>query len=188
MNKSTKNTLQRLTRNNDRRLQVVRYYLNKHGIRVKQWYPNYDANDNHPDPNKRCVTYWADYHNHAVCIPVPVDDYSFYLAMHEIGHLVKGDGYWSHKIEYTAEQWALAKCITYGMYDKKFEIEAKRYVRYHIYNDVVFHGYPTKKISNRILKWLNLTPSKIAHSAAKYVRNIMHIDEEAPLIVASLTL
>jgi hypothetical protein len=172
MNKSTKNTLQRLTRNNDRRLAIVRYYLNKHGIRVKEWYPHYSANDNHPDPNKRCVTYWADFHNHAVCIPVPVDDYSFYLAMHEIGHIVKGDGYWSHKIEYTAEQWALAK----------------RYVRYHIYNDVAFHGYPTKNISNRILKWLNLTPSKIAHSAAKYVRNIMHIEEEAPFITASLTL
>lgn len=188
MNKSTKNTLQRLTRNNDRRLAIVRYYLNKHGIRVKEWYPHYSANDNHPDPNKRCVTYWADFHNHAVCIPVPVDDYSFYLAMHEIGHIVKGDGYWSHKIEYTAEQWALAKCIKYKMYSKKFETEAKRYVRYHIYNDVAFHGYPTKNISNRILKWLNLTPSKIAHSAAKYVRNIMHIEEEAPFITASLTL
>lgn len=188
MKKSIKSSLRKLENSNDRRLEIVRYYLNEHGIRVKEWYPHYNANDNDPDPFKRYVTYWADFHNHAVCIPVPVDDYSFYLAMHEIGHIVKGDGYWSHKIEYTAEQWALAKCIKYGYYHKAFEREAINYVLYHMCNDILLYGYNADKVSKRMLEWVKMTPRKLRNRAVKYAQNIVHMEEEAPLISASLVL
>lgn len=186
--KSIKSSLRKLETSNDHRLQVVRYYLDKHGIRVKEWYPHYSSMDDHPDPNQRYIIYFAHFESNSVSIPVPVDDYSFYLAMHEIGHIVTGDGYWSHKMEYKAEQWALAKCIKYGYYHKAFEKEAKEYVLYHMCNDVLLYGYNADKISQRMLDWVKMTPRKIRNRAIKYAQNIVHMEEEAPLLSAVLTI
>lgn len=184
--KSIRSSLRKLETNNDRRLQIVRSYLSKHGIKVKEWYPHYTSKDDHPDPSQRYITYFANIESNSVCIPVPVDDYSFYLAMHEIGHIVKGEGYWSHKMEYYAEQWALAKCIKYGYYSEKFEAEAKEYVLCHMCNDVLLYGYDAEKVSKRMLEWVKMTPKKLRNRAVKYAKNIVEMEEEAPLFSAAL--
>ncbi len=148
-------------------MQIVRYYLNKHGIRVLKWMP-YQGRI----PSQK-VVYEAYYDLHAVRIPLPVDRYSFYVCMHEIGHIVKGSRRMGYHMEYVAEQWALAKCRKYGYYTKQLEHGAKQYVYTNLIEDVVFRCLHPDHVKSVVVDWLECSEEKIRRDALRVGKKLL---------------
>ncbi len=142
-------------------MQIVRHYLNKHGIRVLKWMP-YEGRI----PSQK-VVYEAMFDIDAVRIPVPVDRYSFYVCMHEIGHIVKGYRKMGYHMEYVAEQWALAKCRKYGYYTKQLEHGAKQYVYANLIEDVVFRCLHPDDVKDKVMDWLECGNDKVRRDALR---------------------
>ena len=142
-----KTTANKLKKANPIMLSIVRSYLAKYGIRVRKWMPYRGKR------SSRDVVYEAFFDDHSVAIPVPVDRYSFYICMHEIGHLVKGDRNYGYTQEYVAEQYAIAKLIKYGYYTKEIEDSARRYVYEHLIQDLVIRNLRLEKVSKKVIDW-----------------------------------
>jgi len=142
-----KTTANKLKKANPVMLSIVRSYLAKYGIRVRKWMPYRGKR------SSRDVVYEAFFDDHSVAIPVPVDRYSFYICMHEIGHLVKGDRNYGYTQEYVAEQYAIAKLIKYGYYTKEIEDSARRYVYEHLIQDLVIRSLQLEKVSKKVIDW-----------------------------------
>ena len=106
--------------------------------------------------------YQAFYEARQVIIPKPVCDWSFLVALHEIGHISTGPRLYSHLAEYNAEQWALKRASSvYDVVCPAYEEDAKIYVTNHLLTDVVCFGYSIHKIKPYVLKWLGITSTKL---------------------------
>lgn len=158
----------------DPRMMLVRKYLNRYGIRVGQWYPHY-LDENGKVAN---VIYQACYETHRVFIPVPVDDYAFYVCLHEIGHLATGEARYSYLQEYRAEQWALKKLKQYGYYKKNFEREARQYVLNVMYEDICFRGLNIAAVNPKIQAWIQRDVHSIRRGAIRWVNKWMNNKED----------
>jgi hypothetical protein len=90
----------------------------------------------------------------SVIIPKPVCDWSFLVALHEIGHISTGERLYGYLQEYNAEQWAIKRAKTYGIESKSYVADAKRYVRKHLLEDLAYTTLPLEKVSKRVLEWL----------------------------------
>tara|TARA_R110000868_G_scaffold195997_2_gene441801 strand:+ start:483 stop:977 length:495 start_codon:yes stop_codon:yes gene_type:complete len=164
-------------------MMLVRKYLDHYGIRVGKWYPHWtEAKPDQP------ITYEACFDTHRVFIPVPVDDYSFYVCMHEIGHLVTGTSNYAYQQEWKAEQWSLKKCRQYGYYTKKLEKEAKAYVLRHLYEDMILRGYDVSKVPQKVMNWMDRDVKRVTHGAVrwanKWSRDLMSLSMQEELIAS----
>lgn len=162
MKKSTKNLLRSLETKQDRRLAIVRKYLQRYNIRVGEWYPHWQS-------KKHPITYQACFETRRVFIPIPVDNYSFYICMHEIGHIVTGESWYGWQQEWKAEQWSLKKCIQYGYYRKWYEDEAKRYVLRVMYEDIIFRGFNINATPIRVMRWMGRDEKRVRSGAIRWI-------------------
>lgn len=172
MKKYTRSLLRKLEKSKDPRLALVRKYLDKYGIRVGEWLP-YD--------NKGAwttYTYHADFETHRVFIPVPVDNYSLYVCLHEIGHLASGESMYAYLQEWDAEQWALDRCRQHGYYRKTYETGAKQYVLRNMYEDICFRQLSPKKVPLQIMQWLGKDSDSIRRGAVRWLNNWMKGDQD----------
>ena len=172
-------TKQKLAKADPAMLSIVRKYLNRYGITVRKWMPYNDRRSSF-----RNVVYQAYFDAHQVSIPVPIDRYSFYVCMHEIGHLVCGDRMHGYNMEYVAEQWALRKCIQYGYYTKAIEHGAKKYVYQAMLEDIVFRVMKIQRIRADVVDWIGASTPKIRRDAIKYARKILKRRIPKPSVVA----
>lgn len=161
MKRSIKN-LQR-NRETNKLYLIVKKYLDHYGIRVARWMP-YDT----PDAQ---VQYLADMDEYRVWIPFPVDAFSFYICMHEVGHCVKGHRRYAYLQEIAAEQYSIRKCKQHGLYDPAFLKEAQTYVRTAAAEDIVFRGLDPAKINKVHLRWLKRNPAGLYKDAMKLSRS-----------------
>ena len=169
-----KTTAEKLKKANPAMLAIVRFYLNKYGIRVRKWMPYRGKR------TSRDVVYEAFFDTHSVSIPVPVDRYSFYVCMHEIGHLVKGDRNYGYTQEYVAEQYAIAKLIKYGYYTKEIEESARRYVYEHLIQDLVLRNLKIQKVSKIVLDWTGRTIEQSRKRALRLAKLLYKYSDNVP--------
>ncbi len=167
-------TANKLKNANPVMLSIVRNYLNKYGIRVRKWMPYRGKR------TSRDVVYEAFYDDHSVNIPVPVDRYSFYVCMHEIGHLVKGDRIYGYTQEYVAEQYAIAKLIKYGYYTKEIEESARRYVYEHLIQDLVIRNLNPSKVSTKVIEWTGRTKEQARKRALRLAKLLHKHSDNVP--------
>jgi len=172
-------TKQRLAKADKEMMGIVRKYLNRYGITVRKWLPYTDLIS-----SQRDVVYEAYFDAHQVSIPIPIDRYSFYVCMHEIGHLVCGDRRFGYVMEYVAERWALKKCEKYGYYTKQTERLAKQYVYYTLLEDTVFRVHPIDKIRQDILEWIGRTPKQVHRDSIKLGNKLLAQKSPRPWLLA----
>lgn len=145
-----------------KRYLIVKEHLDRYGIRVAKWMP-YNV------PHAQ-VQYLADIDEGRVWIPFPVDNFSFYICMHEIGHIVTGSKSYAYLQEVAAEQYAIRKCKQYGMFERAIVRDAKAYVRSTIAEDVLFRGLDPKQINRHTLKWIGRNPTGVRNDAIKLAK------------------
>ena len=160
-------TKQRLAKADGRMMSIVREHLDYHMIGVRKWMPYRGRR------SSRDVVYEAFIDVEQVSIPIPVDRYSFYVCMHEIGHVVKGDRSYGYQQEYVAEQYAIAKCIRYGYLTKEIEESAKRYVYEHLVQDLVLRNLPLERVSDVVVQWTGRTKEQ-ARKRALRLAKLLH--------------
>ena len=148
-------------------MQIVLHYLNKHNIRVRKWMPY-----NGRKPGEK-VVYEAFFETEQVTIPVPIDKYSFYVCMHEIGHIVKGYRRLGYHMEYVAEQWAIAKCKKHGYYTKQIEQGAKYYVYCNLIEDVVFRCLHPEDVKQEVMDWIGCDVERIRKDALRVGKKLL---------------
>lgn len=141
---------------------IVKEHMDRYGIRVAKWMP-YNVEG-------LSVQYLADMDEARVWIPFPVDAFSFYVCMHEIGHVVTGHRSYAYLQEVAAEQYAIRKCKQYGLYSKAIVNDAKAYVRSTIAEDVLFRGLDPKRINPDILRWVGRSVNGVRNDAIKMAR------------------
>lgn len=161
-------TKQRLAKADKSMLDIVRKYLDRHGITVRKWMPYNDRRSSF-----RNVVYEAYFDAHQVSIPIPIDRYSFYVCMHEIGHLVRGDRMYGYVMEYVAERWAIDKCIKYGYYTKEIEKKAKQYVYQAMLEDIVFRVLDPDKVREDILDWTGYSRKRLRSDSVKFAKRCL---------------
>lgn len=171
-------TKQRLAKADKRMMEIVRKYLNRHGITVRKWMPYNDRRSSFRD-----VVYEAYFDAHQVSIPIPIDRYSFYVCMHEIGHLVRGDRRYGYVMEYVAERWALDKCVQYGYFTKENEKKAKQYVYQAMLEDIVFRVLAVDKVREDILTWTGYTRKRLQSDAVRLANRLLTKRTPKPEVV-----
>lgn len=176
-----KTTKQRLAKADKKMLKVVRDHLDYHMIRVRKWLP-YNGRR-----TSRDVVYEAFMDVGQVSIPIPTDRYSFYVCMHEIGHIVKGDRNYAYMQEYVAEQYAIAKCIKHGYLTKEIEDSAKKYVYEHMVQDCVIRVLPIDKISKTVLNWTGRSEEQLRKRALRLAKLLYKHSDEVPEALGRLT-
>lgn len=94
----------------------------------------------------------------SVIIPKPFDDWSFLVALHEIGHISTGERRYSYLQEYNAEKWAIRRAKeSYGIYDEKYVEDAKYYVKKHLISNLIQQDLNIEKVKVYVLDWLGET-------------------------------
>jgi hypothetical protein len=107
-------------------------------------------------------TYEAFYETRQVIIPDPICDWSFLVALHEIGHISTGPRLYSHLAEYNAERWAIKRAhSSYGIHSPEYLEDARTYVTNHLLTDIVCFGYDINKVKPYILDWLDLSLARL---------------------------
>jgi len=167
-------TKQRLKKADKRMLDIVRDHLDYHMIKVRKWLP-YNGRR-----TSRDVVYEAFIDAYQVSIPIPTDRYSFYVCMHEIGHIVKGERDYAYMQEYVAEQYAIAKCIKHGYYTKEIGESAKRYVYEHMVQDCVIRVLPIDRISKAALSWTGRTEEQLRRRSLQLAKRLYKDSDEVP--------
>lgn len=142
---------------NSKYYNVVKPLLDHYGIKVRKW-AVYDPNS----------VYWADFDMHSVVLPIPDCNWSLYICLHEIGHLVKGSRNHSYLQEYHAEIYALSKIEKmnlkgYATMTKR----AKRYVQLNLLQDIIFHDLNPNSVRREVRSWLGVTPKRLRRLALK---------------------
>lgn len=163
MKKSSRDLLRKLAATNKKPyIQWIRDELTEHDVRVHRWREfNWEE------------TYWAYFDSRRVSIPVPQCKYSMLIALHEVGHIVKGERLYAYLAEYQAEKWAISTAANkYGFVSKKYESSARDYVYQHLLEDVVFRQLPLTKIKKNVLKWIGVTTQKIRKDALRLCARI----------------
>lgn len=176
-----KTTKQRLAKADKKMLKVVRDHLDYHMISIRKWLP-YNGRR-----TSRDVVYEAFMDVGQVSIPIPTDRYSFYVCMHEIGHIVKGDRNYAYMQEYVAEQYAIAKCIKHGYLTKEIEDSAKKYVYEHMVQDCVIRVLPIDKISKTVLNWTGRSEEQLRKRALRLAKLLYKHSDEVPEALGRLT-
>lgn len=157
-------SLQKNVDQKTRFMQIVRQHLDRYGIRVARWLPYTED---------QTVTYYACMETYRVWIPKPVDTYSFYICMHEIGHIVTGPRKYAHLQEMNAEQYALRKLRQYKLSTKGIEAEAKEYVARSICEDVIWRGFPLHSVQPRITRWIKKSNKQLREQAIQVVTDVI---------------
>jgi hypothetical protein len=104
-----------------------------------------------------------------VHVPVPVNDWSFLVALHEIGHISTGDRLYSYLSEYNSEQWAIRRAKkAYNVVCKDYEKDAKQYVLKHLIADLTDTELQLSKVKPYVKKWIGLSDRQIAKQVLKY--------------------
>jgi hypothetical protein len=155
-------------------MSIVREHLDYHMIGVRKWMPYRGRR------SSRDVVYEAFIDVEQVSIPIPVDRYSFYVCMHEIGHVVKGDRSYGYQQEYVAEQYAIAKCIRYGYLTKEIEESAKRYVYEHLVQDLVLRNLPLERVSDVVVQWTGRTKEQARKRALRLAKLLYKQSDAVP--------
>ena len=120
------------------------------------------------DPQK---TYQAFYDSRQVTIPTPVCDWSFLVALHEIGHISTGPRLFSHLSEYNAEQWAINRASkSYNVVSEDYNNDAKNYVQNHLLTDLIYYGYDINKIKPYVLEWLGLSQDQLIRTITQMLK------------------
>lgn len=107
-----------------------------------------------------------------VKIPRPINDWSFLVALHEIGHISTGHRLYSYLMEYNAEKWALRRAKeAYSIVCAEYEEDAKNYVRNKLICDLAYSNLTVDKVSPDVLDWLGETKQSILElvSEAEFV-------------------
>lgn len=131
---------------------LIKDQLNIVNARVKRWV------DWDPDSD----IYEAFWEDRKVIIPKPVDNWSFLVALHELGHISTGDRYWSYLCEYNAERWAIRRANeAYGITCQEYEEDAKLYVKKHLIENLIFRHLRVEKIKPYVLEWIGETEESL---------------------------
>lgn len=142
---------------------IVKSLLDRYGIRVKKW-------DEYCDT----TTYWADFDQHAIQIPIPDCDWSLYICLHEIGHIVKGDRKHSYLQEYHAEKFALNLAEKYKLRRYKSMVKnSKHYVLLYIIQDIIFNDLDPNAVRKEVRAWLGVTPKNLKRMALLHCTKIL---------------
>jgi len=138
----------------------LRHELKTTNVRVKKWV------DWDPDGD----SYEAFIEDRKVIIPRPVDDWSFLVALHELGHVSTGDRMHAYLSEYNAEKWAIKRASeSYQVQCLEYVEDAKIYVKSHLLEDLIFTELALEKVKPYVLEWLGETK----HSILKHVLEII---------------
>lgn len=136
---------------------VVKPLLDKHGISVRKW-AEYGAD---------CV-YFADFETHAAYLPIPDCEWSCYICLHEIGHLVKGSRMYSYLQEYHAETYALERVQSMNLKGASAMVKnGKAYVLNNILQDIIFNNLSPNSVRKEVREWLNTTPKQLKTQALR---------------------
>lgn len=127
---------------------LLREQLKLVNVKVKRWV------DWDPDSD----IYEAFFEERTVIIPKPIDDWSFLVGLHEIGHISTGDRVYSYLCEYNAEIWALRRAKeSYGITCPEYEQDARNYVKKHLIENLIFRHLKVEKVSLKVMDWLGVT-------------------------------
>lgn len=150
MNSNSRASLRRVA--NLPYLHWVREQLEVTKTRVRRWI------DWDPDLDQ----YEAFYHSRQVSIPVPECDWSFLVCLHEIGHISTGERCHSYLAEYNAERWAIKRGYDwYGVYNNDYVQDAKRYVQFHLIQDIVHYDLGVERVKPCVLDWIGITAEQV---------------------------
>ena len=148
---------------NSKYYHIVKPLLDQYGIRVRKWQV-YDPND----------VYWADFDAHSALLPIPNCDWSLYICLHEIGHLVKGSRMHSYLQEYHAEKYALSKIEELQLRGFASMVKnGKKYVLQNILQDMIFHNLNPNAVRKEVRAWLGTTPKRLRTLALRKCTMIM---------------
>ena len=131
----------------------IRMLLKRYNIRVLKWI----------HWGNRGATGYAYLGERKVIIPIPKTLKSFYIALHEIGHIVRrftsGDEYY---LEYLAETWAFNHMEQWG-YDIpiKYRWQAKAYVFKYLIKDWKSGKINRSNVKKEVVKWLGITLAEL---------------------------
>ena len=120
-----------------------------------------------------------------VVIPTPKDDWSFLVALHEIGHVSTGHRLYTYLMEYNAEKWAIKRAKdAYGIVCPEYEEDAKNYVRAKLIGDLKFSELSVDKVKSYVLDWLGETPQSMSQlvSEAKFIEEPVAFLNKSPYI------
>lgn len=171
MRKST-GSLQKKEDQKTRLMQIVRQHLDRYGIKVARWYSY--------DPESTSVqSFYACMESNRVWIPKPVDTYTFYICMHEIGHIATGPRKYAYLQEMNAEQYAIRKLKQYRLEDPEIVREAKEYVTRTICEDMVWRGLPAHAVQMRVRKWVRKSPKKLKEIAIDTITRFIQADADS---------
>lgn len=102
--------------------------------------------------------YEAHFENRSVVIPIPVCDWSFLVALHEIGHISTGDRLHSYLREYNTERWAIKRAKdAYGITNADYVMDARAYVKMHLIQDLQCTSLKLNKVKPYVLDWIGET-------------------------------
>lgn len=136
---------------------IVKPLIDRYGIHVRKWV-DYNPKD----------TYWADFDQHSALLPIPDCNWSLYICLHEIGHLVKGSRDHSYLQEYHAEKYALGMVEKLGLRGFASMVKnGKRYVLQNTIQDIVLHGLNPNSVRKEVRAWLGITPRRLKRLALK---------------------
>lgn len=99
--------------------------------------------------------YFADIDSRRVTVPIPVCDWSFLVALHELGHVSTGFRLRHYLMEYNAERWAIKRAKeSYGVYSEEYVQEAKSYVKWHLDCELKHTELTIDKVKPYVLEWI----------------------------------
>lgn len=132
-------------------LPALKQQLTRINCRVRMWLPY-----------EECQTYYAYFDTRSVIIPVPLCDYSYMVALHEIGHISEGERQYSYLQEYRADMWSIKTAKqTLNIESTQYVLEAKAYILEHLIYNIAHQGLKIEKIKPYVLKWLGHTPESV---------------------------
>lgn len=142
---------------------IVKRLLDRYGIRVQKW-QDYDASH----------VYWADFDAHSALLPIPDCNWSLYICLHEIGHLVKGHRMYVYLQEYHAEQYALSQIEKMDLRGFASMVKnGKKYVLQNVLHDMIFNNLSPNSVRKEVRAWLGITPKRLRTLALRRCTFIM---------------
>lgn len=106
--------------------------------------------------NPESSDYFADIDSRRVTIPIPVCEWSFLVALHELGHVSTGFRLRHYLMEYNAEKWAIKRAKEkYGIHSEEYIQDAKSYVQWHLDHELECTELTMDKVKPYVLDWIN---------------------------------
>lgn len=117
------------------------------------------------------IVYEAFVASRRVHVPIPIDSFSFLVALHEIGHISTGERLYSYLSEYNCERWAIRRAKeAYNVVDADYEVDAKIYVLKHLVMDLLDTELTLNKVKPYVKEWIGLNDQQIAKHILKLDR------------------